>query len=86
MVCLPSSRINAFERSVTADLLVEMLRDADLSERERAARRLIGLTEIPSSLARLLLRDEPVVARHLLVDCPSLHDAELIDCTRHGTT
>ena len=26
VVCLPSSRINAFERSMTADLLVEMLR------------------------------------------------------------
>ena len=27
VVCLPASRINAFERSMTADLLVEMLRD-----------------------------------------------------------
>lgn len=27
VVCLPESRINAFERAVTADLLVEMLRN-----------------------------------------------------------
>lgn len=85
VVCLPSSRINAFERSMTADLLVEMLRDADLPERQRAARRLTGLTEVPSSLARLLLRDEPSVAAHLLEDCASLHDAELIDCARVGS-
>jgi len=84
VVCLPSSRINAFERSMTADLLVEMLRDANLAERERASRRLTGLTEVPSGLVRLLLRDEPSVARPLLEDCASLHDAELIDCARSG--
>ena len=28
VVCLPSSRVNAFERAMTADLLVEILRDA----------------------------------------------------------
>jgi uncharacterized protein (DUF2336 family) len=86
VVCLPSSRINAFERSMTADLLVEMLRDADQPERERAARRLVGLTEVPSSLARLLLRDDPAVSRHLLEQCASLHDADLIDCIRRGST
>lgn len=86
VVCLPGSRINAFERSMTADLLVEMLRDADESERQRAAKRLSCLSEIPSGLARLLLRDEPAVARPLLEDCASLHDAELIDCARKGTT
>ncbi len=85
VVCLPSSRINAFERSMTADLLVEMLRDADLPERQRAARRLTGLMEVPSSLARLLLRDDPSVAGPMLEDCASLHDAELIDCARSGT-
>ena len=84
VVCLPSSRINAFERSVTADLLVEMLREADLSERQRAARRLTGLTEVPTSVARLLLRDEPSVAGPLLEDCASLHDADLLDCARRG--
>src|ERR1700761_6874261 len=57
-VCLPSSRINAFERSITADLLVEMLREASVDERMRAARRLASLSEIPSGLARLLMRDE----------------------------
>lgn len=86
VVCLPGSRINAFERSMTADLLVEMLRDADQGERQRAAKRLSALSEIPSSLARLLLRDHPEVSRRLLEDCAALHDAELIDCARRGTT
>jgi hypothetical protein len=63
VVCLPASRINAFERAMTADLLVEMLRDAVVEEREKVARRLANLTEMPGVLVRLLLRDELPVAR-----------------------
>lgn len=84
VVCLPASRVNAFERSVTADLLVEMLRDAEPAERERVARRLARLAEIPSPLVRLLLRDSLDVARALLEDCAALGDADLIDCIRRA--
>ena len=82
VVCLPSSRINAFERSVTADLLIEMLRDASPDERLKVSRRLASLTEPPPQLARLLLHDEPRIARPLLEECESLSDAELLDCAR----
>lgn len=85
VVCLPASRVNAFERAMTADLLVEMLRDAIPEEREKVARRLANLVEIPGSLVRLLLRDELSVARTLLENSPSLGDADLIDCARHAT-
>jgi uncharacterized protein (DUF2336 family) len=85
VVCLPSSRVNAFERAVTADLLVEMLRDADVEERRRVARRLANLSDIPSALSRLLLRDVFEVAGVLLEDCAWLNDAELLDCARHAT-
>lgn len=40
VVCLPASRINAFERSVTGDLLVDLLRLASVEERRRVAVRL----------------------------------------------
>lgn len=82
VVCLPSSRVNAFERSMTADLLVDMLREAEPEERKKVARRLSTLTEIPASLVRLLLRDHVDVAEELLVECPSLSDADLLDCIR----
>jgi uncharacterized protein (DUF2336 family) len=85
VVCLPTSRINAFERSMTADLLVEMLRDANVVEREKVARRLAMLNEIPGVLVRLLLRDELPVARALLVDCEKLSDADLINCLYQTT-
>ncbi|ALL15341.1 DUF2336 domain-containing protein [Caulobacter henricii] len=85
VVCLPASRVNAFERAMTADLLVEMLRDAVVEEREKVARRLATLVEMPGTLVRLLLRDEISVARALLENSPTLGDADLIDCVRHAT-
>ncbi len=85
VVCLPSSRVNAFERAMTADLLVEMLRDGEPEDRARAARRLAGLTEIPTSILRLLLRDEIEVAAPLLDDGTTISDPELILCVRDAT-
>lgn len=80
VVCLPASRINAFERATTADLLVELLREASPVERERVARRLTALNAAPGPLVRLLLRDELSVARPLLVEAATLTDADLIAC------
>ena len=85
VVCLPASRINAFERAMTADLLVEMLRDAVVGEREKVARRLANRAEMPGVLVRLLLRDELPVARTLLEHSPSLSDADLISCLYNST-
>ena len=79
VVGLPGSRVNAFERAMTADLLVEMLRDAHPAERGRVARRLALLTEIPSSLLRLLLRDGVEVARPIL-EGAQLSDGDLLGC------
>ncbi len=85
VVCLPSSRVNAFERAMTADLLLEMLREASPDQRLRVARRLASLAEIPVRMLRLLLRDDIEVARALLTDETALSEADLIDCARHGT-
>ncbi|MDB5420570.1 MAG: hypothetical protein JWR59_517, partial [Brevundimonas sp.] len=82
VVSLPASRINAFERAVTGDLLVEMLRLAAPVERKRVAARLAPLSELPNSLARMLLRDEPEIAGLLIEQCASLTDADLVACVR----
>ena len=84
VVCLPSSRVNAFERAMTADLLVEMLREAAPRDRVRGARRLASLVEMPARLLRLLLRDDIEVARPLLSQETALSDADLIDCVRQA--
>ncbi len=77
VVSLPLSRVNAFERAMTADLLVEMLREAEPAERARVARRMATLTEPPASVLRLLLHDEVEIARPLLEDAP-LPDSDLL--------
>ena len=80
VVSLPGSRVNAFERAVVGDLLVEMLREAEPSERMRVAKRLAALTEIPDSLTRLLLRDTSGAAEFLLEECNAFSDSDLIAC------
>lgn len=86
VVCLPSSRVNAFERSMTADLLVEVLRGAAPTERARVGRRLAGLTEIPNPLCRLMLRDSIEIAGELLANSPHLREDDLLDCIRTATS
>ncbi|EGF91384.1 hypothetical protein ABI_28000 [Asticcacaulis biprosthecium C19] len=86
VVCLPESRINAFERAVTADLLVEMLREAEVEDRARVARRLAILAEVPNSLVRLLIVDDIDVARPLIETCDALNDGDLFFAARHGKT
>ena len=85
VVSLPSSRVNNFERSVTADLLVEILRDAEFEERARVARRIATLAEIPNCLVRLIVRDDLDVAYPLLAESTSLTDADLLHCARFAT-
>ena len=82
VVSLPASRINAFERAVTGDLLVEMLRLASHDERKRVAARLAPLAELPNSVARILLRDDPDIAGLLIEQCASLSDADIVGCAR----
>lgn len=86
VVCLPGSRVNAFERSMTADLIIELLREAAIDERIRIARRIANVSEIPTGLARLLMRDDLEVARALLENSATVGDGDLIDCVRSATT
>ena len=86
VVCLPGSRVNAFERSMTADLLIELLREAALEERVRIARRIANVSDIPTGLARLLMRDDLDVARALLENSATVGDGDLIDCVRHASS
>ena len=79
VVSLPSSRVNGFERAITADLLVEMLRDAGVSEKRRVSQRVAMLTDIPNELVRILIQDTIEVAEPLLAEA-HISDSELIAC------
>lgn len=86
VVSLPSSRVNAFERAVTGDLLVEMMSLALPADRRRVAARLAPLSELPNALTRMLLRDEPEIASLLIEQCVALSDADLVSCARDTST
>ncbi len=79
VLSLPLSRVNHFERAMTADLLVEMLREADPSQRVRVARRMAALSDPPPSVLRLMLQDGVEVARPLLTEA-ALTDSDLLLC------
>lgn len=85
VVSLPASRINTFERAVTGDLLVEILRLASVEDRRRVATRLAPLSDLPSNLLRMLLRDDPSVAGPLIEQCAGLTDSDLAACARDAT-
>src|SRR3984957_3629789 len=85
VISLPLSRVNSFERSVTADLRVDILRDADFDERARIARRIATLAEIPNCLIRLILHDDLDIAYPMLLESAALTDADLLDCARNAT-
>ncbi|HEV2365325.1 MAG TPA: DUF2336 domain-containing protein [Caulobacteraceae bacterium] len=85
VISLPSSRVNAFEKSVTGDLMIEILQTADPEVRVRVARRLAPVSDIPPVIARLLLRDDIETAGPLLAECAALSDAQLLDCARHAS-
>ena len=69
---------------MTADLLMEMLREAAPEERAKVARRLANLADIPPALARMLLRDSLEIAGALLEHSQHLGDADLIDCALYA--
>lgn len=84
VVSLPSSRVNGFERAITSDLLVEVLREAGTPEKRRVAERVATLTEIPTDLLRALLGDLFPVAEPLLTEAV-IPDSELIACAANGS-
>lgn len=86
IVVLPADKISANERSLTADILLQVLGKVGEDLRLEVATRVAKVPEMPSSLLRMLLLDEPVVAEPILRTAQHLPEALLIECARMGTT
>ena len=82
VVGMPSSRISPQERHMAADLLIEMLHEADLTTRIRCSERISQLKDAPPVLLRFLSSDVIEVARPLLQVSLSLNDSDLIYCAK----
>ena len=78
VICIPSSQLTPQERHMAGDVLVELLRDADVDLRESVAKRLVMLNEAPRTILVILAKDDIRVARHVLEESKSLTDSDLI--------
>ncbi len=82
VICIPASQLTPQERHMAGDVLVELLRSADLDLRESVAKRLVMLNEAPRTILIILAKDDIRVARHILEDCLTLTDSDLIQITQ----
>ena len=82
VICIPESQLPPQERHMAGDVLVEMLRSADVELREGVAKRLVMLNEAPRTILVILAKDEISVARHVLEKTKSLTDSDLIQIAR----
>lgn len=86
IIVLPAARLSANERSVAADIMLQVLSVVDEDQRLEVARRVCRVAELPSAMMRMLLLDEPSVASVIIRNADSIPDALLIECAREGTT
>lgn len=86
IVVLPPSRLTANERSLVADLMLQLLDKVDQHLRLEVARRIARVPEAPSALLHVLLLAEPEVAAAMIRRTEPVPEALLIDCARKGKT
>lgn len=85
VICIPASQITPQERHMAGDVLVELLRDADVKLRASVAKRLVMLNEAPRTILVILAKDEIEVAKHVLEESKSLTDSDMIRIARKVT-
>jgi uncharacterized protein (DUF2336 family) len=89
IVGLPETQISPHERSMAADLLVDLIQDADPEDKAFVARRLVRLHDVPKRLLKYLSLEATSISGQLLTECVALDDADLIgliprtDATHH---
>lgn len=86
IVVLPAAKLTANERSLVADLMLQLLDKVDNDVTLEVARRIARVTEAPNSLLRVLLLAEPEVAAPIIRRTEPLPEALLIECARQGKT
>ncbi len=84
IVVLPAGRISANERSLVADILLQIVDKVEIELRIEVATRVGRVPESPPALVRMLMLDEPPVAEKILRGAESVPEALLIEAAREG--
>lgn len=85
IVCLPASRISPQERAMTADVLLNLLRDGDATLKAKVSQRLAMQAEAPQPLVRKLALDEFDIARPILERGAALGDFDMMEVVRRAS-
>lgn len=85
VVATPSSQISVAERSMTGDILLDMLFHADEEMRKLCARRLVSANDAPRRLLRYLGQCSFDIASPLLAESKAFDAADLIEISQLGT-
>lgn len=83
-VVLPAGRISANERSLVADILLQIVDKVEIELRMEVAVRIARVVESPPALVRMLVLDEPPVAEKILRGAETVAEALLIEAAREG--
>jgi len=86
IVVLPAARLSANERSLVADIMLQILDKVDETLRLEISQRVARVPESPNALIRALLLDEPRVAAPVIRRIDPIPEAILIECARAGST
>lgn len=85
IVVLPSGRISSNERSLAADMLLQVADKVEPVLRAELAKRVARVAESPPALVRMLMLDEPDVAEQILVGAETVPEALLIEAAHEGS-
>lgn len=86
IVVLPAAKLTANERSLVADLMLQLLDKIDEDVKFEVAQRIARVAEAPNSLLRVLLLSEPKIAEPIIRRTEPVPEALLIECARQGKT
>lgn len=84
IVVLPAGRISSNERSLVADILLQVVDKVEIELRIEVAARVARVAESPPALVRMLVLDEAPVAEKILRGAETVPEALLIEAAREG--
>jgi len=84
IVVLPAGRISSNERSLVADILLQIVDKVEVDLRIEVATRVARVPESPPALTRMLVLDEAPVAEKILRGAEMVPEALLIEAAREG--
>ena len=86
IVVLPAAKLTANERSLVADLMLQLLDKVENDVKLEVARRIARVAEAPNSLLRVLLLADPEIAEPIIRRTEPVPEALLIECAHFGKT